>query len=261
MGQAVRDTMTALRELGSVADLRALAAKGYGPDRPPSVNAHVHLPPNFSAFQSVEQAVDLAAGEGVGVLGSTNYYDYDVYGPFAASARQHGIFPLFGLEIISMDAALQKAGVLINDPGNPGKFYVCGKGATLFDPMSERARELLQRIRDNDVQRMSEMIDRTARVFADRGLVTGLTTDSVIDMVVRRHGCEPDTVYLQERHIAQAFQQAIFGAVAAPDRPQRLRQILDAEPKATDPEDFVGIQNDIRTHLLKAGKPAFVDEA
>jgi hypothetical protein len=45
-------------------------------------NAHIHLPPNFSAFETVEQAVDLAAAQGVRVLGVSNYYDYAVYDDF-----------------------------------------------------------------------------------------------------------------------------------------------------------------------------------
>ena len=106
---------------------------------PPRVNTHIHLPPNFSAFDSVEQAVTLAADEHIGVLGVSNYYDYDVYGEFVDLARRRGIFPLFGLEIISMQADLRDAGVRVNDPGNPGKTYLCGKGITRFDAMSPEA--------------------------------------------------------------------------------------------------------------------------
>ena len=43
------------------------------------VNAHIHLPPNFSAFETVSQAVGLAADQSVKVLGANNYYDYTVY--------------------------------------------------------------------------------------------------------------------------------------------------------------------------------------
>ena len=55
--------------------------------------------------------VDLAAEQGVGVLGVSNYYDYDVYGDFVARARREGIFPLFGLEIIALIDELVRAGV------------------------------------------------------------------------------------------------------------------------------------------------------
>ncbi|MCC2670179.1 MAG: hypothetical protein K0Q72_2650, partial [Armatimonadetes bacterium] len=102
--------------------------------RLPKVNAHIHLPPNFSAFDTVAQAVDLARDQGIGVLGASNYYDYTVYGEFSERARAAGIYPLFGLEVIALLDDLQEAGVKINDPGNPGKLYLCGKGLSRFSP-------------------------------------------------------------------------------------------------------------------------------
>ena len=32
-----------------------------------------------------------------------------------------------------MQADLRDAGIKVNDPGNPGKTYLCGKGITRFD--------------------------------------------------------------------------------------------------------------------------------
>src|SRR5579862_1387552 len=120
MAAGVEDALKELRDIGSVAGLKDLAMKGLAPATRPRVNSHIHLPPNFSAFTTVQQAVDLAGEQGVGVLGVSNYYDYDVYGQFIRLARKRGIFPLFGLEIICMIDELRTAGVKINDPGNPG---------------------------------------------------------------------------------------------------------------------------------------------
>src|SRR5262245_5073633 len=132
MGKQVTAALAALRWLGTPAEIRSLAERGYGPTVPPRVNAHIHLPPNFSAFESVSQAVELAAKQEIGVLGVSNYYDYDVYGEFVELAGRRGMFPLFGLEIISMQDSLRDAGIKVNDPGNPGKTYLCGKGITRF---------------------------------------------------------------------------------------------------------------------------------
>jgi len=220
----------------------------------------VRFPPNFSAFESVDEAVNLAAEQGIGALGVSNYYDYQVYGDFARRARQKAIFPLFGIEIICMDDALRRAGIKINDPGNPGKFYICGKGITRFDQMTPEAARLIDLIRRNDSTRMAEMIEQMERLFRESGLKTGIDEDAVVEMIVRRHGSDRNTVFLQERHISQAFQEALFEKVEPQERIQRLSSILDAETKANDPDDFVTIQNDIRSHLMKAGKPAFVEE-
>ncbi|MEX2092278.1 MAG: hypothetical protein WD971_06355 [Pirellulales bacterium] len=261
MGKQVADALDALRDLGTPAEIRALADRGYGPAAPPRVNAHIHLPPNFSAFDSVAQAVTLAAEQHIGVLGASNYYDYDVYGEFVGQARSRGIFPLFGLEIISMQSDLRDAGVKVNDPGNPGKTYVCGKGITRFDTMTPEAKRLLDVIRHNDSQRMAAMVDRMRDVFRDHGLNTAVDEQAVIKMIVERHGSRRETVYLQERHISQAFQEAFFDEVAPSERLNRLTLILGSATKMNDPDDHVAVQNDLRSHLMKAGKPAFVDEA
>ena len=133
MGTQVSEALDTLRGLGTPAEIRALADRGYGPSSPPRVNAHIHLPPNFSAFDSVEQAVALAADQQIGVLGVSNYYDLRRLRRIRRTGPQRGIFPLFGLEIISMQADLRDAGIKVNDPGNPGKTYLCGKGITRFD--------------------------------------------------------------------------------------------------------------------------------
>ena len=35
------------------------------------------------------------------IVGASNYYDFSVYAPFAR-AREHNIFPLYGLEVICL---------------------------------------------------------------------------------------------------------------------------------------------------------------
>ncbi len=249
-------TFETLRNLGSPEELIQ-----EGGDRPISWNAnsHVHLPPNFSAFDSVEQAVALAASEGVRVLGASNYYDFEIYSKFEAEARRLGVFPLFGIEIIAMIPELQDAGILINDPGNPGRIYLCGKGITRFDPPSGRARELLAEIRDNDSGRMKEMAARLERLFGEAGIRTGLDEDIIRAEIASRHGVRREQVFLQERHLAQAFQGAFFERVRPVDRVRKLSRVLGVASRSA-PDDPVGVQAEIRSHLMKVGKPAFVTE-
>jgi hypothetical protein len=260
MDQQVAEALDALRKLGTPDDMRALARQATAPRPVPRVNAHIHLPPNFSAFESVESAVNLAAEQEIQTLGVSNYYDYDVYGEFVSRARKKGIFPLFGTEIICMDDALRRAGIKLNDPGNPGKFYLCGKGITRFDAMTPEAARLIDVIRRNDATRMAEVVARMDQIFRDRGLAADIDEQAVVDMIVRRHGSDRNTVYLQERHVSQAFQEALFEQVRPDERIERLNRVLGAATSASHPEDYVAMQNDIRSHLMKAGKPAFVEE-
>jgi hypothetical protein len=221
-------------------------------------NAHIHLPPNFSAFDTVAQAVDLAAEQGLRFLGASNYYDYSVYREFAARAAERHIVPLFGLEIIALIDDLLAAGVKINDPGNPGKMYICGKGTARFDPMTDEARDLLDVIRHNDSERMAAMAAKMADIFAAQGVETELAAPAIIEQVARRHGSPVETVYLQERHLAQAFQEALFEKVSPPDRAALLQRLFGTPSKS--PADAPTVQAEIRSHLMKAGKPAFVEE-
>ncbi|MHC4982995.1 MAG: hypothetical protein ACYTF6_07495 [Planctomycetota bacterium] len=259
MATTVKQALSAISDLGTVEQMQTLAAEGCRPKVRPKVNIHIHLPPNFSAFETVEQAVGLAAEQGIAVLGVSNYYDYRVYGDYVAHARKRGIFPLFGLEIISLVDELVRQRVKINDPGNPGRMYICGKGITRFAPMSDKALEIVEIIRRNDRQRMSEMIEKLLVIFKARGLDTELTEEKIIDGVVERHRCPRDAVYLQERHVAQAFQQAVFARTSLAERIYVLSKILGAQCTA-EPTDAVKIQGEIRTHLMKAGKAAFVEE-
>jgi len=261
MSQGVAEALTFLKGLGTPADLAARLTAGNPSTAKQRVNSHIHLPPNFSAFQTVTQALELSAAQGIDVLGVSNYYDYEVYGDFAKGARQAGIFPLFGLEIICLVDDLVKRGVKINDPGNPGKMYVCGKGITRFAPFNTEAERLIGIIRRNDSTRMREVIRRLGEVLAQRGLPIQLSEADVIDMVARRHGCPRERIYLQERHVCQAFQEAIFARVPVAERIEKLTRAfgLMAAPKF-GPEDAVKIQNEIRAQLMKAGKPAYVDE-
>ena len=63
----------------------------YGRAPLPVANTHLHLPPNFSAFRSVEDAVETGAREGVRVMGTANFHDLRRERPVRSrgGARRH----------------------------------------------------------------------------------------------------------------------------------------------------------------------------
>ena len=144
-----------LNALRPPAELREEARRGTGRRPPAAFNAHVHLPPNFSAFSTVAQAVELASAQGCALLGTSNYYDFSVYAEFAALCHAAGIFPLFGLEMMCRDEVLARDGVMVNDPANPGKIYLCGKAISRFDPLSPRAAVIMDGVRTRDGARIA----------------------------------------------------------------------------------------------------------
>ena len=223
-------------------------------------NAHVHLPPNFSAFDTAEDAVRTAAAEGVRVMGVSNFHDHRIYLRFEAAARAHGIVPLFGLEYITVDDALLRAGTRVNDPGNPGRVYLCGKGASPLQPPTATAARLMAKARAADEERMRVMVPRLRACFSDAGLQTGLTDENIAEDVAERAEVPRDWVVLQERHVAQAFQEALFLAVAPDRRPSILARAFGG-PSAVDVDDQAAVQGEIRARLMKSGRPAFVPES
>lgn len=256
--QKLATAMNLMRNLPPPRRLRAEVAEEEVPS-PAAVNTHIHLPPNFSAFSSIARAVEMAHGAGISLLGAGNYYDFTVYGEFAAECARRGLFPLYGMEIMAGVDTLRDEGVKVNDPGNPGKMYICGKGITCFVSPSGRARSLLAKVRENDSRRIAEMVRRLDGIFAEHGIETGLDADALAARVAERCGCPRDAVTLQERHVAMAFQEALFVRVEPEQRRRRLADILGG-PTDVSVTQPVAVQNEIRLRLMKAGMPAFVEE-
>ena len=235
-------------------------ARRSGETRWPIVNTHVHVPPNFSAFETVEDAVASAATEGVRVLGASNFHDRRIYARFADAAGAAGIVPLFGIESISVIGAERDAGMKINDPANPGRIYVCGKGIDPFATPTAAAGAFVARARQADEARMRSMVSLLADRFAAAGLGTALTAENIAEEVAERAGCPREWVVLQERHVAMAFQEALFLAMA----PERRHEVLSRAfgvPAAVSTTHPIAVQDEIRSRLMKAGRPAFVPES
>ncbi len=225
----------------------------------PIVNTHVHLAPNFSAFPTPEAAVAAAEAEGARIVGASNFHDHRVYRRFSDAALAAGILPLFGMEIITVVDDLRDAGVRINDPGNPGRMYLCGKGADPFRAATTVAARIEDRARSANEERARAMTARLRDLFEAAGLATSLDDGAIIDDVAERAGVPADWVVLQERHIALAFQEALFLQVP----PERRGPILErafGRPPAAPVEDAAAVRGEIRARLMKAGGPAFVDE-
>jgi len=226
----------------------------------PIVNTHVHLPPNFSAFDTAEDAVRLAAAEGVAALGTANYYDFGVYRRFAAAAATAGVMPLFGLEIITLADDLPDGGMLFNDPTNLNRMYMCGKAITRLDPPIPAAAQRMAAIREASDDRLRRMTALIAERFGRAGLDGGTTDRQIAATVAERSGVPIEWVSLQERHVAEAFQESLFRDLLADDRAAGLGRLFGA-PTGVDATDAVAVQEAIRSNLMKAGKPAFVPEA
>ncbi len=222
-------------------------------------NLHIHLPPNFGSIESVEDAITKAGAEEIVVLGASNYYDHSIYTAFARTAVNAGIAPVFGIEILTMNEKLRDAGILINDPKNPGKGYLCGKGLTCFDCISEDTLGIWNKIREGDKQRIIEMLDKVNNIELLQHQNIQLQYDEIAQAIADEKQVPVETVFLQERHIVQALQQVIFEKVPIAARENFFQQLYHTE-EPVELENLVNVQDDLRNSLLKQGRIAYVDE-
>jgi hypothetical protein len=222
-------------------------------------NTHLHVPPNFSAFSTVEDCVETAAREGVQVIGTSNFHDFGVYDRFADAALRHGLAPLFGLEFISVLEEERRRGILINDPANPGRAYICGKAIPFPTRLDERATAFMESAKSSNERRTSEMVGLMRDLFARAGLALEVTYDSIVTVVAEAAEVPREWVVLQERHVALGFQVALFEALAEAPRTALLARVYGGPP-AAPVEDAVATQGELRSRLMKAGCPAFVEE-
>lgn len=259
-GNSPIDAMRALGDLDALLSAASATAAESDDQEVGPVNSHLHLPPNFSAFETVRDAMEQAAGEGIRAVGVNNYYGFDIYTEFAVRAALGRVFPLFGMEVICLLEDLQQAGTLLNDPANPGKMYLCGKALWDIAPMNERAAATMNRIRQLDSDRMHEMLAKLETVSGERGVDVRLDPEVIRRKIARNHGCPSEIVYFQERHAAQALQEAIAEGRSVADQRALLSKVTGEDAESIDPGNRAKVQDLIRSRLIKAGKPAYVAE-
>lgn len=224
----------------------------------PVVNTHVHMPPNFSAYTTLNEVMEEATKQKVAALGISNFYDQQVYELFADLAKSHNITSIFGLEFITLDEKLSAKSVRVNDPANPGRIYFCGKGIAPFMKKSELASNIAQKIRAGNDYRAQQMVLKLAQYFAENGFDTGITALKICAQVATRGQVPVEWVSLQERHIAMAFQEAVFNLPVS-QRYIIIQRLYKTSP-AVDIEDPVAVQSEIRSRLMKVNTAGFVPE-
>ena len=230
------------------------------------VNAHLHTPYSFSAFSDVKQALDMAASEGVKVVGINDFYSMDGYKDWKEGCAERALFPLFGIEFISLNAEDQAAGLRVNDPNNPGRTYISGKGLAYPVILSgEEARQLADvKVESNaQVERMCAKLNEHLKTVGEE-----FTLDFAKIAADLTRGS------IRERHLAKALRIAVerialagvSDAQAKKASASELQAIADhyakifGQPAKSDVSNVAAIENEIRSRLLKAGGAAFVPE-
>lgn len=217
------------------------------------LNGHIHTPYSFSAFDSIPQVFEMAKREGIKAVGINDFIVTDGHQSFHDDALKAGVFPLFNIEFMGLLKEEQAKGVKVNDPNNPGRTYFSGKGLDFpSDPDSE-TKEILRDVKAASNRQTAEMISKLNDYLKVVGAPFGITYEEV------KARYAEDLV--RERHIAKAVRQKVFEAYKdAGDRSGMLSIIFAGKQVQSSLDDINGLENEIRSNLLKAGGPAFVPE-
>jgi hypothetical protein len=219
----------------------------------PTVNSHIHTPHSFSCFDSVRHAAELAAHDGVQVLGISDFNTVEGYAEFGEACAAQHIYPMYGIEFIAFSREDKAQNLRWNDPKNPGIIYFCGKG--LDNPVSFDAdsRNTLAGLWKGTQDYIWQVIDKLNTVLAAKSISVTLSYNDI------RSTYAKNTV--RERHVTKALFHAVAQKWPSADgQTATYRTIFGDTAFSGAVSDSVYMQNEIRNRLLKAGKAAYVEE-
>lgn len=219
-----------------------------------NVNCHLHTPYSFSAFENIDDALDRAVAEDVKVVGINDFYTSRGFKEWKVGCDKRKLIPLFGIEFISLNQDDQIAGLRVNDPANPGRTYISGKGFTnpftLPEPFASQL-EAVERESNNQVAAMCTKLNE----FLQK-INAGFTLDLA---KVKKNLTQGS---LRERHLARALRIKLFEYYK--DDIEKintlLKDLFNERGVKSELTDIASLENEIRANLLKVGGEAYVAE-
>ena len=218
------------------------------------VNAHLHTPYSFSAFNDVDDALDRAVAEEVKVVGINDFYTTEGYEEWAEGCKKRNLVPLFNIEFISLNEEDQKAGLRVNDPGNPGRTYLSGKGLSYPFKLEEPFASQLAGVRNEANLQVEAMCVKLNEILKEKNAGFTLDIDWIKDNLTKGS--------IRERHLAKALRLKVYEHCANDETciEKLFQELFGGKELKSKIEDFAGVENEIRGNLLKAGGAAFVPE-
>lgn len=217
------------------------------------VNNHIHTPFSFSAFGSIEEAVRLAVSEEIGILGINDFYTTNGYEEFVEQCLNQAVFPLLNVEMIGVSKPLQEQGIRINDPNNPGRIYISGKGLAHPSLLPKSLKEKVEDVINESNRQVAAMVELVNRWMERQGVDIALSVEEMMRDQARD--------LLRERHVARMLRLKLNEAfVDDSSYGHALKQIFDGSDPSSSREDVAGTEDELRARLLKSGAPAFVPE-
>jgi hypothetical protein len=218
------------------------------------VNAHLHTPYSFSAFDSIPQALDMAVAENVKVVGINDFYATEGYAEWAEECAKRNLYPLFNIEFISLNKEDQDNGIRVNDPNNPGRTYLSGKG--LAYPLILKDPYLLQlnNVKAESNHHVERMCAKMNEILVSIGAPFSISFEDVKVKLTKGS--------IRERHLAKALRMKVAESFASEAEQWAFYgKVFGGKALKSAVSDVAGVENEIRGNLLKAGGAAFVPES
>ena len=214
----------------------------------------MHTPYSFSAFNDVDDALDRAVAEEVKVVGVNDFYTTEGYEEWAEGCKKRNLVPLFNIEFISLNEEDQKAGLRVNDPGNPGRTYLSGKGLSYPFKLEEPFASQLAGVRNEANLQVEAMCVKLNEILKEKNAGFTLDIDWIKDNLTKGS--------IRERHLAKALRLKVYEHCANDETciAKLFQELFGGKELKSKIEDFAGVENEIRGNLLKAGGAAFVPE-
>jgi len=234
--------------------MKELQYRGEPVGTPPKVNAHLHTPYSFSAFRDIDDALERAVAEEVKVVGINDFYTTEGYKEWSEGCKKRELYPLFGIEFISLNEEDQRVGLRVNDPANPGRTYLSGKGLAYPFSLDEPYASQLTTVQSESNRQVETMCVKLNELLQSEQI--GFTLDP--DRIKK----ELTNGALRERHLARALRMKV-GEYYNNDEPlirSVLEKLFSGKALKSPWGDIAGVENEIRANLLKAGGAAFVPE-
>ena len=217
------------------------------------VNGHLHSPYSFCPFKNIEQMFQMAGEEGVKVLGINDFYTVDGYSEFTSLGQKHRIFPLLNIEFMGLMKDMQQQGILINDWGNPGRTYFSGKALKHPIDVGAQSMKFLTDIQESSQVQMREMISKADALLEQINARFNISYVGIREKYAK--------LLVRERHIARAIREAAMEHYKTRNQVIGFyTSLFEGKKLSATLDDTSGVENEVRSAILKSGGRAFVPE-
>ncbi len=232
----------------SVPDLSRVRTSSRG-----LVNLHIHTNESFSVFSSPTEAVWNARREGIEYFGINDHYTIAGHDEFGRACRIAGLRAVFSIEAIGSDGDSQRAGRRYNDPNNPGRLYLVGKGVVRNLEPGSPGHRTLRTMRAAIRERNKKILNRLNEYATSRNVPLSLGYGQVEELTPRGNATE--------RHVVQRFCMEVDALYPdMQERAEAYHRLLGEQVSQDTIEDPAGLQNLARSLLVKNDRPCYVEE-